>query len=122
MHVEALRGQTCVVTGASSGIGRAIALALACAGGTVCVVARRRRELEVLSEGAERLDTHVADLVVDEELEALASAVLGRPGGVDVLVNSAGTYSAGRLETASAKDLDRQYATNVRAPLLLFIE
>jgi len=118
-HAQALRGQTCVVTGASSGIGRAIALALGSAGGTVCVVARRRRELENLAVEVGRLDTHVADLVVDEQVEALASTVLGRPGGVHVLVHSAGIYSAGRLETASPEDLDRQYATNVRAPYLL---
>jgi NAD(P)-dependent dehydrogenase (short-subunit alcohol dehydrogenase family) len=46
MSSPPLDGQTCVVTGASSGIGRAIAVALASAGATVCAVARRRDELE----------------------------------------------------------------------------
>ena len=47
MSSSPLQGQTCVVTGASSGIGRATAVALAAAGATVYAVARRRDELEV---------------------------------------------------------------------------
>ena len=115
----ALRGQTCVVTGASSGIGRAIALALASAGGTVLAVARRQRELEAVATGVGQLEAHVADLVVDEQVDDLAATVLGRHGGVDILVHSAGTFSPGRLETASVDDLDGQYAANVRAPYVL---
>jgi short-subunit dehydrogenase len=117
-----LRGRTCVVTGASSGIGRAIALALASAGATVCAVARRRHELEVTvdrSNGVGRFVLYTADLIDDDELEQLSKALLEREAGVDVLVHSAGTISIGDCETAPVRDLDRQYATNVRAPYLL---
>jgi NADP-dependent 3-hydroxy acid dehydrogenase YdfG len=110
------------VTGASSGIGRAIAVALASAGATVCAVARRRHELEATAEranGAGQFAIYEADLVVDEQVERLASALLARGGRVDVLVHSAGTISIGDIETASVGDLDRQYAANVRAPYLL---
>jgi short-subunit dehydrogenase len=117
-----LQNQTCVVTGASSGIGRAIAIALASAGATVCAVARQRDKLEVTairSNGAGQFVLYAADLVDDDELERLSDALLAREGGVDILVHSAGTISIGDLETASVRDLDRQYAANVRAPYLL---
>jgi NADP-dependent 3-hydroxy acid dehydrogenase YdfG len=117
-----LEGRTCVVTGASSGIGRAIAVALASAKATVCAVARRRRGLEGTAgraTGAGRVEPYEADLVVDEQIAGLAETVQAREGGVDVLVHSAGTISLGDLETASVRDLDEQYAANVRAPYLL---
>ena len=122
MDSRGLRDCTCVVTGASSGIGRAIALALGSAGATVCTVARRRDELKVTadrSNGSGRFVLYAADLVDDDEVERLVHALLARDGGVDVLVHSAGTISIGDFETASVRDLDRQYAANVRAPYLL---
>ena len=122
MSSAELQDRTCVVTGASSGIGRAIAIALASAGATVCAVGRRRDELEVTASranGTGRFALYEADLVGDDELERLSKAMLAREGGVDVLVHSAGTISIGDLETASVSDLDRQYAANVRAPYLL---
>ena len=117
-----LQDQTCVVTGASSGIGRSIAVALASAGASVFAVGRRRHELEETADranGAGRIAVHEADLVEDEQVAALASTLLSRDGGMDVLVHSAGTISLGDMETASIRDLDRQYAANVRAPYLL---
>ena len=117
-----LRGKTCVVTGASSGIGRAIAVALASAGATVCAVARRRKALEetaARANGAGAFALYETDLIVDEEVADLARALLERGGGLDVLVHSAGTISLGDLASASVDELDRQYAANVRAPYLL---
>jgi NADP-dependent 3-hydroxy acid dehydrogenase YdfG len=116
-----LRGHTCVVTGASSGIGRAIAVALADVGATVCAVARRKPELEATADLAEGGDFVLldADLTQDDELLELARTLSARDGGVDVLVHSAGTWSHGSFGTASVDELDRQYATNVRAPYLL---
>jgi NADP-dependent 3-hydroxy acid dehydrogenase YdfG len=117
-----LHDQTCVVTGASSGIGRAIAVALASAGATVCAVARRGDELQATadrSNGAGHFALYETDLVVDEQLAALTRALLAREDGVDVLVHSAGTISLGDVENASIRDLDLQYAANVRAPYLL---
>jgi NADP-dependent 3-hydroxy acid dehydrogenase YdfG len=122
MTSSQLQDHTCVVTGASSGIGRAIAVGLASAGATVCAVARRKHELEATADranGSGEFALYEADLVVDEQVTRLARALLAREGGVDVLVHSAGTISLGDLETASVRDLDRQYAANVRAPYLL---
>ena len=118
----ALEGKTCVVTGASSGIGRATAVALAAAGATVYAVARRREELDVtasLANGVGQIVAFDADLTVDERIAALTSTVLADRKCVDVLVHSAGTISLGHVDTAAIDDLDRQYAANVRAPYLL---
>jgi NADP-dependent 3-hydroxy acid dehydrogenase YdfG len=117
-----LQGQTCVVTGASSGIGRAIAVALASGGAMVWAVARRRDELEAtakLASGPGRIVLFDADLVVDEQVAALTRAIGADQNGLDVLVHSAGAHSLGDLETAPMHELDRQYAANVRAPYLL---
>jgi NADP-dependent 3-hydroxy acid dehydrogenase YdfG len=117
-----LRGQNCVVTGASSGIGQAIAVALASAGATVCAVARRRHALEETASranGAGEFVLYETDLSREDDIEDLGRALLARGGGVDVLVHGAGTWSHGAIETASVSELDRQYAANVRAPYLL---
>ena len=61
----------------------------------------------------------VADLTSDEALRAAADECLRRLDGLDVLVHSNGIHLAGALEDATADDLDRLYAANVRAPFLL---
>ena len=122
MGSSPLQGQTGLVTGASSGIGRATAVALAKAGVTVYAVARRRDELEVtasLVNGGGRVVAFDADLTVDAQIAALTTAVLADREHVDLLVHSAGTICLGDMHTAAISDLDRQYATNVRAPYLL---
>jgi aminopeptidase-like protein/NADP-dependent 3-hydroxy acid dehydrogenase YdfG len=113
-----LEGRTCVVTGASSGIGAAIALALTAEGATVCGVGRRREGLDETASrvnGAGRFVACEADLLDDREPERLTSALIERHGHVDVLVHAAGTIALGAVETAAVEDLDRLYATNVRA-------
>jgi NADP-dependent 3-hydroxy acid dehydrogenase YdfG len=117
-----LEGRVCVVTGASSGIGRAIAIAFASAGATVCAVARRMRELRATAErvdGAGEFVLYDTDLTSGEAPQELTRALLARGEGVDVLVHGAGTWSHGEVETAPVSELDRQYAANVRAPYLL---
>jgi len=117
-----LVGRTCVITGASSGIGRAIAVALASAGGIVRAVGRRRDQLETtvgLAAGRGTITPHVADLSVDDEIVALVAELTRHVPGVGVLVHSAGTFSQDPVEAARIEDFDRQYVANVRAPFLL---
>lgn len=90
-----LAGKTCLVTGASSGIGRGTAKVLAAEGCRVAVVARRKRLLEELADELEWAGGH-RPLVVAEDLtspggpERVRDAVLGAFGSVEVLVNNAG--------------------------------
>ena len=121
MNASRLKGQTCVVSGASSGIGREIALELARAGATVCAIGRRAEALEEVAQaaGPGRVAIYVADLTKDDEVDRLIDELVTRWGSLDVLVHSAGTISLGSLERASVDELDRQYSINVRAPYLV---
>jgi NADP-dependent 3-hydroxy acid dehydrogenase YdfG len=122
MSSSELADRTCVVTGASSGIGRAIAVELASAGAHMCAVARRRSELEATAERADgpgRFSLHIADLVADDQVAALVNALLASEGSVDVLVHSDGAHSLGFVDTAPVDEFDRLYAANVRAPYML---
>jgi len=112
-----------VITGASSGIGRAVSLSLAAQGATVCLVGRRpdamEKVAEIARETSPRVFIHQADLTVDEDIRDLMSRLRNDVEHVDILVHSAGVISLGSVETASVKDLDWQYSVNVRAPYVL---
>jgi 3-oxoacyl-[acyl-carrier protein] reductase len=91
-----LRGKTCLVTGASRGIGRGIAAVLAAEGCRVAIVARRAELLEELAKeieaaGGARPTVIAADLTRDGALEDVRDRVLATFGALDVLVNNAGS-------------------------------
>ena len=83
-----------LVTGASSGIGRQVAVKIGEAGGTVLLVARTREKLEELKTEVEEAGgtayVHTADLSDMDEIERVADEILDQHGGVDVLINNAG--------------------------------
>lgn len=112
-----LDDKVCVVTGASSGIGRRTAIDLAARGARVCVVARRAELLEELSEeiGGERRghSVFVADVSDRARVAELARHVGTAYGRCDVLVNSAGFSGAGAFQgEGSFEHLDSVMATN----------
>jgi NADP-dependent 3-hydroxy acid dehydrogenase YdfG len=115
--------QIAVVTGASSGIGRAIALELAGQGATVCLVGRNVETLRAVADsaptGAPRMLCYQTDLTQDNDIWELAGHLQRDFQYIDVLVHSAGIFSFNRLDTASVEDFDWQYRTNVRAPYVL---
>lgn len=121
--MSALSHQTAVVTGASSGIGAAIAQCLAEEGTKLHLVGRNSGALELVAERARtnspRVLTYSVDLNIDEHLEKLNMALQRDCDGMDILVHSAGVIVMSPLETASVADFDRQYRTNVRAPYAL---
>ena len=91
---ERIEGKIIVVTGASSGIGRAAAMQLARLGAQLCLVARRADELEqvraeIEAEGGTAW-IYPADLAVESAVEACGRAILAQHGAVDVLINNAG--------------------------------
>lgn len=109
-----------VVTGASSGVGAAIARRLAEAGTTLVLHGRDERALSevasvVRAAGAEARIVR-GDL---SELAALDAVAEAMPDAVDVLVHSAGIARLGRIDALTAEELDVQWRVNVRAPVLL---
>jgi short-subunit dehydrogenase len=121
--MSALENQVAVVTGASSGIGKAIALGLAAQGATLCLVGRKPEALQSVADAAKgkapRTYCYQADLSVDREVQELIANIKRDITSVDILVHSAGTIWLGPLETANADQLDGHYQTNVRAPYVL---
>jgi short-subunit dehydrogenase len=121
--INPLAGQLAVITGASSGIGKAIALALAANGVALCLVGRKLATLEAVARSARAAAPQVrcyqADLMLDEDIRALTTRLQRDFAYLDLLIHSAGAISLGRVECAPIDDFDRQYRTNVRAPYSL---
>jgi NAD(P)-dependent dehydrogenase (short-subunit alcohol dehydrogenase family) len=113
-----LENRTAVVTGAGSGIGRAIALRFAAAGARVAIVdvaeaAARDAAREI--EGAGGVAAPFpCDVSRQGEVDDAFRAVAERFGAVDVLVNSAGVAHIGTVEQTTEADFDRLYAVNVK--------
>jgi 3-oxoacyl-[acyl-carrier protein] reductase len=121
-----LTGKTTLVTGASRGIGRAIALRLAELGARLLLVARDRNALAEakqdiihLATTASVLDVLPCDLASVSEIAALAPRIEAA-GGCDILINAAGIGRIGApLHEMPVEDFDAILATNLRAPFLL---
>lgn len=117
------KNQIAIVTGASSDIGKAIALNLAVEGASLCLIGRNLPALDAITESAKittsLIKSYKIDLTIDADIENLRACIQKDFGHVDILIHSAGVFSMGMLEYASVKDLDRLYKTNIRAPYLL---
>jgi NAD(P)-dependent dehydrogenase (short-subunit alcohol dehydrogenase family) len=115
-----LDGRLALVTGASRGLGRAIALGLAQRGARLALVARGRQGLEaVAAEAAGEALAFPADLADLDSLPALCERVKARMGAPDVLVNCAGTTHRGPALEQSFEEWRRVLAVNLEAPLAL---
>jgi len=120
-----LSGKTALVTGASKGIGRAIALALAARGAHVLVHYRSgAKEAEAvvaqIREKGGRADAVFADLLAADGAHSLAAHVRRVIGDrLDILVVNAGLYKAASIEDTTVNDFDELFAVNVRAPFFL---
>jgi NAD(P)-dependent dehydrogenase (short-subunit alcohol dehydrogenase family) len=115
--MTSLAGKVAVVTGATSGIGRATALELAHRGASVVVAARRADVLESVAgecrgAGVEALAVQT-DTGDESSVDALARAAVERFGRVDVWVNNAATSIYGRLETTDSRPVRRLFDVNV---------
>jgi 3-oxoacyl-[acyl-carrier protein] reductase len=98
-----IQGRTALVTGASSGIGRGIATALAREGVRLAVVARRRNLLEELQQEIGKLVIIECDLLAEGSVENIASEALRGLGSVEILVNNAGGSRRFTLEATEAQ-------------------
>lgn len=116
MPYRPLPGLRVLVTGASQGIGRAIALEAARRGCRVLATARSQPLLVELSEEAKKagiaLETLVADVTRPEDRQAMVDAALQRMGGLDVLINNAGIGATGHFVDTSEDTLRTIFETN----------
>jgi NAD(P)-dependent dehydrogenase (short-subunit alcohol dehydrogenase family) len=125
MTMASLSGKTALVTGASRGIGRASALALAAAGAQVLVhYGSSEKEADaviaVIREAGGKAEKVGADLRKPEGPHALARQVRAIVGDrLDILVANAGISKAASIEDTTLEDFDRLFAVNVRAPYFL---
>jgi short-subunit dehydrogenase len=121
--VHEFASQTALVTGASSGIGCAIAVALAARGAHVCVVGRNESKLATVAARCEthgvRVINRRADLVSEVDVAQIEADCRRTFGRLDILVHSAATMSIGRVADASVSDFDCLYQINLRAPYRL---
>jgi NAD(P)-dependent dehydrogenase (short-subunit alcohol dehydrogenase family) len=120
-----LNGKAAIITGASRGIGRATALALAACGASVYLVADgTKAELQAAVEaasaaGAERAAYGVHDLADAGEPQRIVQEALRALGRIDVLVNNAGIRIRKPFGEFTPEEFDRGIAVNLRAPFLL---
>src|ERR1700761_4786723 len=112
-----IAGRTALLTGATGGLGRAIAAGLAAAGAAVGLSGRREQDLLALAESLPGDDHRViaADLAEDGEAERLAAEA----AGVEILVANAGLPGTGWLTEFSANEVKRALRVNLEAPMLL---
>jgi retinol dehydrogenase 14 len=122
LHGRSMAGRTVLITGATSGIGRATALELAAMGANIAITGRDHRRTdnaarEIKAAGAGDVDVFVADLSSQAQVRRLAGEVLEGLSRIDVLVNNVGGYWSTRHVTADG--LERTFALNHLAPFLL---
>lgn len=121
--MKTLDNKVALVTGAGSGIGKAIALGLAEKGVSLCLLGRSDESLKKVCSAAQEKSPKVfciqCDITSDSETDRIPALVHDQCGGLDILVHSAGTYSMGDLENSTTRDFDLLLRTNTIGPFKL---
>lgn len=113
-----LEGRVTIVTGASSGIGAAVARRFAAAGSHVVLAARRQDKLDAVQREIEEAGGHATSLATDitiyEQVQRLTESTLQQHDRIDILVNNAGHAVAKPLLQSTVEELDAQLDSNLR--------
>lgn len=118
-----LQTRVALVTGASRGIGKGIALALARAGAAVAVNYRQRGEeakavVEVICKAGGRAAAFGADVSLNADVQSMVSDIETRLGSIDILVNNAGMAAMRGLDDITEEDFDRTLTVNLKSAFL----
>jgi 3-oxoacyl-[acyl-carrier protein] reductase len=121
--MDNLTGKSAIVSGGGTGIGRAIAIALAKEGVKVVLCGRREAPLdevvqEILGIGGQALGVQ-ADVSDDTDIDRVVNSAMDVFGSVDILVNNAGIGGGGPIHTHSVREWDEILAVNLRGPFLM---
>ena len=114
-----MKDKVAVVTGASSGIGRAAALLFAKKGSDVVALGRNESELAALRDEARDYDgsvkIHLGDITETSQVDRLVAETVDAFGRIDALVNAAGVIKGGNIENTTLDDWDRMMNINLRS-------
>lgn len=114
-----MQGKVCLITGASSGIGRAAALRFAENGATVVALGRNEEELNSMRDEAQKacgtVEIRLADILQTGQVEKSVGDAIEKFGQIDVLVNAAGIILNGSIEQTTLDDWDKMMNINLRA-------
>jgi NAD(P)-dependent dehydrogenase (short-subunit alcohol dehydrogenase family) len=117
--MESLKGYAVIITGGSSGIGRATALSFASRGARVLITGRRAASLDETAKDQPYMETLVADAARPEDASRTIARAIELWGHLDVLVNNAGAGAIMPLAEATANRIAEIFAVNVVGPSLL---
>lgn len=115
--VKRLAGQWALITGASAGIGRAVAIALAAEGANIIATGRRVNELSLVVDECKALGVNARYLAGDLNDEAFIGQIAKASANVDILINNAGILNYGPILQFSPADSKAMFETNVLAAL-----
>lgn len=123
--MSCLSGKTCLITGASGGLGRSIAFKLASQGCSIFLTSRNKKELVNVKKELEsiegiqgKVEYYPADLEVLDEIDLLVDEVRRVFGSLDILINNAAFFQPNPIEATTAVEIDTYMAVNIRAPIL----
>lgn len=119
---NSLAGRSCVVTGASKGIGRGIAARFAAVGCNVLVVSRRQADAQAVADELAghggKVAAFGADVAEPAAMRAMAALAEDAFGGIDILCANAGIFPQARLDAMTPEDFDEVIGTNLKGTFL----
>ena len=120
--MSSLKGLNVIITGASTGIGKGIAIAFASAGANLVLASRDEKKLSIVAGTAKKLGSSVlvvpTDVTVEAQVVKLFATTMDSFNSVDVLVNNAGTFDGGPLEDIKLETWKKVVDLNLTAPFL----